>query len=62
MIFRVEAGRAVLARAPDLLSLAGTVRVPGAKRNAIWDDVIRGFGHAGFGHAQRRGSGFQRQP
>jgi antitoxin PrlF len=41
LIFRVEGGRAVVARTPDLLSLAGTVRVPAAKRNAVWDDVIR---------------------
>ncbi|OBA80258.1 AbrB family transcriptional regulator [Mycobacterium sp. 1164966.3] len=41
VIFRVEGDRALLARTPDLLSMAGTVRVPAAKRNAIWDDVIR---------------------
>jgi hypothetical protein len=31
----------VLARTPDFLSLAGTIRVPAAKRNAAWDEVIR---------------------
>lgn len=41
VVFRVEGNRAVLARTPDFLSLAGTVRVPAAKRNASWDDVIR---------------------
>lgn len=41
VIFRVEGNRAVLARTPDFLSLAGTVRVPAAKRNVAWDDVIR---------------------
>ncbi|MGH3559185.1 MAG: AbrB/MazE/SpoVT family DNA-binding domain-containing protein [Mycobacterium sp.] len=41
VIFRVEGDRAVLARTPDLLALAGTVRVPAAKRNVVWDDVIR---------------------
>lgn len=41
VIFRVEGNRAVLARTPDFLSLAGTIAVPAAKRNAAWDDVIR---------------------
>lgn len=41
VVFRVEGNRAVLARTPDFLSLAGTVAVPAAKRNAAWDDVIR---------------------
>jgi antitoxin PrlF len=41
VIFRVEGDRAVLARTPDFLALAGSVRVPAAKRNATWDDVIR---------------------
>jgi AbrB family looped-hinge helix DNA binding protein len=41
IVFRVEGNRAVLARTPDFLSLAGSVRVPAAKRNAAWEDVIR---------------------
>jgi antitoxin PrlF len=41
VIFRVEGNRAVLARTPDLLALAGSVRVPAGKRNVAWDDVIR---------------------
>jgi AbrB family looped-hinge helix DNA binding protein len=41
VVFRVEGNRAVLARTPDFLSLAGSVRVPAAKRNAAWEDVIR---------------------
>jgi antitoxin PrlF len=41
VIFRVEGNRAVLARTPDFLSLAGSIRVPAAKRNVAWDDVIR---------------------
>jgi antitoxin PrlF len=41
VVFRVEGNRAVLARTPDFLSLADTVRVPAARRNAAWDDVIR---------------------
>ena len=39
--FRVEGDRAVLARTPDFLSLAGSFSVPAAKRNVAWDDVIR---------------------
>lgn len=41
VVFRVEGNRAVLARTPEFLSLAGTVRVPAAKRNVAWDEVIR---------------------
>lgn len=41
IVFRVEGHRAVLARTPDFLELAGTIRVPAAKRNVAWDDVIR---------------------
>jgi AbrB family looped-hinge helix DNA binding protein len=41
VVFRVEGRRAVLARTPDFLDLAGTVMVPAAKRNAAWDEVIR---------------------
>jgi AbrB family looped-hinge helix DNA binding protein len=38
--FRVEGDHAVLARTPDLLSLAGSVEVPVAKRGTPWDVVI----------------------
>jgi antitoxin PrlF len=41
VVFRVEGNCAVLARTPDLLALAGSVRVPAAKRNVAWDEVIR---------------------
>jgi antitoxin PrlF len=41
VIFRVEGNRAVLARTPDFLSLAGSIRVPAAKRNIAWDEVVR---------------------
>lgn len=41
VIFRVEGNRAVLARTPEFLSLAGSIRVPAAKRNVAWDEVIR---------------------
>jgi antitoxin PrlF len=41
VVFRVEGNRAVFARTADFLSLAGSVKVPAARRNAAWDDVIR---------------------
>jgi AbrB family looped-hinge helix DNA binding protein len=41
IVFRVEGKRAILARTPDFLELAGTVAVPAAKRNAAWDEVLR---------------------
>lgn len=41
VVFRVEGDRAVLARTPNLLDLAGTVTVPAAKRNVAWGEVIR---------------------
>lgn len=41
VVFRVEGHRAILARTPDFLDLAGTVPVPASRRNVAWDDVIR---------------------
>ena len=41
VIFRVEGDRAVLARSPDLLALAGSVSVPAAKRGTPWRKVLR---------------------
>ena len=41
VVFRVEGNHAILARTPDFLDLGGTIRVPAAKRNVVWDDVIR---------------------
>jgi len=41
VVFRVEGDRAILARTPAFLDLAGSIRVPAAKRNVAWDDVIR---------------------
>jgi antitoxin PrlF len=41
VVFRVEGNRAVLSRTPEFLALAGTIRVPAAKRNVAWDEVIR---------------------
>ena len=41
VLFRVEASRALLAKSPDLLALAGSVPVPSSKRGTAWDDVLR---------------------
>ena len=41
VIFRVEGDRAVMARTPDLLALAGSVSVPAAKRDTPWSEVLR---------------------
>jgi antitoxin PrlF len=39
--FRVERSRALVAKTPDLLSLAGAVAVPPEKRGTPWDEVVR---------------------
>jgi antitoxin PrlF len=41
VLFRVEDSRAMLAKTPDFLALAGSVSVPAAKRGTSWDDVLR---------------------
>lgn len=41
VVFRIEGGRALLARTPGLLELAGAVSVPAAKRGIAWDEVRR---------------------
>ncbi len=41
VVFRVVGSHAVLARTPDFLELAGSIRVPAAKRNVAWDEVLR---------------------
>jgi AbrB family looped-hinge helix DNA binding protein len=41
LLFRVEHSRAVIAKTPDLLALAGTVTVPADKRGTAWDDIVR---------------------
>ena len=46
VVFRVEGARAILARTPDLLALAGSVPVPAAKRGAEWTDVLRQTGQS----------------
>jgi AbrB family looped-hinge helix DNA binding protein len=40
VVFRVEGDRAVLARTPDLLALAGSVAVPATVRGTPWSDIL----------------------
>ncbi len=41
LLFRVERSRAVVAKTPDLLDLAGSVAVPSGKRGTPWDEALR---------------------
>ena len=41
LLFRVEHSRALIAKTPDFLELAGTVSVPAGKRGTPWDEVLR---------------------
>jgi AbrB family looped-hinge helix DNA binding protein len=41
LLFRVEKTRAVVAKTPDFLELAGSVPVPADKRRTPWDEVLR---------------------
>jgi antitoxin PrlF len=52
VVFRVEGTRAVLTRTTDFLALAGSVKVPAAKRNVAWGDVLRRT-HAARGKQRR---------
>src|SRR5437016_12428691 len=56
VVFRVEGNRAVLARTADFLALAGSVRVPAAKRNVAWDEA-RGTPGRGLSPGARRSWG-----
>ena len=41
LLFRVERSRAVIAKTPDFLELAGSVAIPASKRSTVWDEVLR---------------------
>jgi AbrB family looped-hinge helix DNA binding protein len=41
VVFRVEGKRALLARTPGLLDLAGSVAVPAQKRGTPWREIRR---------------------
>ena len=40
LLFRVDRTRAVIAKTPNLLELAGSVSVAAGKRGTPWDDVL----------------------
>jgi AbrB family looped-hinge helix DNA binding protein len=40
LIFRVEGDRAVVAKTPDFLELAGYIEVPPERRGTPWDEVL----------------------
>jgi antitoxin PrlF len=52
VVFRVHEGRAVLAKTPNLIDLAGSVPVPAAKRGMPWDE-IRKQAHAEWARRSR---------
>jgi AbrB family looped-hinge helix DNA binding protein len=39
VLFRLEGGRAILARTQNFLDLAGSVPVPPGKRGASWEEI-----------------------
>jgi antitoxin PrlF len=41
IVFRVERKRAIVAKTPDFLDMAGSVVVPQGKRGTPWDEVLR---------------------
>ena len=41
LLFRLDNGRAVLAKTEDFLELAGSVEVAPSKRGTAWDDVVK---------------------
>ena len=41
LLFRVENSRALLAKTPAFLALAGSVQVPEAKRGTPWSEVLQ---------------------
>jgi antitoxin PrlF len=52
VVFRVERQRAVLAKTPDFIDLAGSVATPAAKLGTSWDEVLRRSRRA---RAEKRG-------
>jgi len=40
VVFRVQGDRAVIARTPDLLELAGTIEVPADVRGMSWREIV----------------------
>jgi antitoxin PrlF len=52
LVFRVEGHRAVIARTPDLLDLAGSVPIPASRRGSSWEEVRRTTRAARAGRAE----------
>ncbi|HEY1833993.1 MAG TPA: AbrB/MazE/SpoVT family DNA-binding domain-containing protein [Solirubrobacteraceae bacterium] len=40
LVFRVERGRATLAKTPDFIDMAGSVALPEGRRGTSWDEVL----------------------
>ncbi len=40
IVFRVERQRAIVAKTPDFIEMAGSVTIPAAKRGTSWDEVL----------------------
>jgi antitoxin PrlF len=40
IVFRVERKRAIVAKTPDFLAMAGSVAVPSSRRGTPWDEVL----------------------
>ena len=55
VVFRVEGDRAVLARTPDLLALAGAISVPASVRGKAWTEVRSEAHRRYFGRRSGRG-------
>ena len=51
LVFRVQRARAIVAKTPDFIELAGSVAVPAGKRGTPWDEVISRTRHE---RAERR--------
>jgi antitoxin PrlF len=41
IVFRVESKRAIVAKTPDFVGMAGSVVVPAARRGTPWDEILR---------------------
>lgn len=40
LFFQVDESRAVVAKAPDLIDLAGSISVPADKKGAAWGEIV----------------------
>ncbi len=40
LLFKIERSRAIIAKTPDFLELAGSVPIPAGRRGSAWDDII----------------------